>query len=204
MINVDLPWNPAVLEQRIGRAHRMGQKRPVHVYILVTEETIEEGMLQTLSAKHELAQAALDPDSDIDSVDMTSGMEELKRRLEVLLGAEPDAPSDESDKARIEADAQRLAGEKRAKVAEAGGQLLTAAFSFLTEMLPAAQGDSKAGDGPSAAVGFFRESLRECLEPGSEESGGKPRLTVTLPSEEAIDQLAATLAKLAEMGGVKQ
>jgi superfamily II DNA or RNA helicase len=201
VINVDLPWNPAVLEQRIGRAHRMGQKRPVHVYILVTEQTIEESMLQTLSAKHELAQAALDPDSDIDSVDLTSGMEELKRRLEVLLGAEPEAPKDESDKARVEADAQRLTGEKRAKVAEAGGQLLTAAFSFLTEMLPDTPDDPEAGDRTSAAAGFFRESLRECMEPGTEESGGKPRLTVTLPSEEAIDQLAATLAKLAEMGG---
>ena len=42
VINVDLPWNPAVLEQRIGRAHRMGQQRPVQVYVLVTEETIEE------------------------------------------------------------------------------------------------------------------------------------------------------------------
>ncbi len=31
VINVDLPWNPAVLEQRIGRAHRMGQERPVQV-----------------------------------------------------------------------------------------------------------------------------------------------------------------------------
>ncbi len=38
VINVDLPWNPAVLEQRIGRAHRMGQQRPVQVYVLVTEE----------------------------------------------------------------------------------------------------------------------------------------------------------------------
>ena len=35
VINVDLPWNPAVLEQRIARAHRMGQKNPVHVYLLV-------------------------------------------------------------------------------------------------------------------------------------------------------------------------
>ena len=33
VINVDLPWNPAVLEQRIARAHRMGQKRPVQVYL---------------------------------------------------------------------------------------------------------------------------------------------------------------------------
>lgn len=42
VINVDLPWNPAVLEQRIARAHRMGQKNPVHIYNLVTEDTIEE------------------------------------------------------------------------------------------------------------------------------------------------------------------
>ena len=45
VINVDLPWNPAVLEQRIARAHRMGQKRPVQVFVLVTEETLEEQLL---------------------------------------------------------------------------------------------------------------------------------------------------------------
>ena len=64
VINVDLPWNPAVLEQRIGRAHRMGQKQPVQVYVLVTEQTIEENLLTTLSAKKDLALAALDPESD--------------------------------------------------------------------------------------------------------------------------------------------
>jgi len=42
VINVDLPWNPAVLEQRIARAHRMGQARPVCVFVLVTEQTLEE------------------------------------------------------------------------------------------------------------------------------------------------------------------
>ena len=55
VVNVDLPWNPAILEQRIGRAHRMGQKRQVQVFLLVTEQTIEEQMLATLSAKHDLA-----------------------------------------------------------------------------------------------------------------------------------------------------
>src|SRR6185436_11290641 len=87
VINVDLPWNPAILEQRISRAHRMGQKQPVQVYILVTEGTLEESLLTTLSAKHELALAVLDPNSEATAVDLESGIEELKRRLEVLLGA---------------------------------------------------------------------------------------------------------------------
>jgi SNF2 family DNA or RNA helicase len=51
VINVDLPWNPALLEQRIARAHRLGQRNPVQVYLLVTEETIEEKLLGTLAAK---------------------------------------------------------------------------------------------------------------------------------------------------------
>ncbi len=89
VINVDLPWNPALLEQRIARAHRMGQKRKVQVYLLVTERTIEESLLATLGAKHELAAAVLDPDSKLTEVQLVSGTEELKRRLEVLLGAAP-------------------------------------------------------------------------------------------------------------------
>jgi len=89
---------PALLEQRIGRVHRMGQKNPVHVFVLVTENTIEESLLATLSAKHELALAVLDPDSDVDSVDLVSGVEGLKQRLEVLLGAKPDAAVDESQR----------------------------------------------------------------------------------------------------------
>ena len=75
VINVDLPWNPAMLEQRIARAHRMGQKNPVQVYLLVTEETIEEKLLGTLAAKHDLALAALDMESEVREVTLASGME---------------------------------------------------------------------------------------------------------------------------------
>ncbi|MBM3295517.1 MAG: hypothetical protein FJY82_13490 [Candidatus Aminicenantes bacterium] len=89
VINVDLPWNPAVLEQRISRAHRMGQKRPVSIFLLVTEDTIEESMLGTLSAKHDLAMAALDFESDVTNIAMAGGIEELRRRVERLM-ATPD------------------------------------------------------------------------------------------------------------------
>ncbi|MHB8875747.1 MAG: DEAD/DEAH box helicase [Myxococcaceae bacterium] len=40
-INLELPWNPAVLEQRVGRIYRLGQSRPVEVYHLVSDQGIE-------------------------------------------------------------------------------------------------------------------------------------------------------------------
>lgn len=134
VINVDLPWNPAVLEQRIARAHRMGQRNPVQVYLLVTEGTIEEKLLGTLSAKHDLALAALDMESDEREVALSSGVEELKQRLEVLLGAKPHGAVDETERQRQQQETERLA--RRARVAEASGQLLSAAFTFLSEMIP--------------------------------------------------------------------
>ena len=94
VINVDLPWNPAVLEQRIARAHRMGQTKPVCVFVLVTEQTLEESLLATLAAKRDLAMAALDPDSQVTDVDVRTQANDIKEKLEVLLGAKPEAPID--------------------------------------------------------------------------------------------------------------
>ena len=197
VINVDLPWNPALLEQRIARAHRMGQMRPVQVYILVTEGTIEEGMLNTLSMKHELAQAALDPDSDVDQLSFGSGIEELKKRMEVLLGAVPEGGVDESRKAETEAEIAARA-ERKARVAEAGGQMLSAAFTMLQQMLPAGATAHTPAPQIEAAAKAIRNNLNECLETSED---GKPRLTVTLPSAEALEGLAQALAVLASMGG---
>jgi SNF2 family DNA or RNA helicase len=42
IINVDLPWNPAVLEQRNAQAHRIGQNHPVPTHLLVTEGTLQK------------------------------------------------------------------------------------------------------------------------------------------------------------------
>lgn len=60
VVNVDLPWNPAVLEQRIGRVHRLGQSRPVQVFDLVSEDSIEERMLGLLGFKRALFSGVLD------------------------------------------------------------------------------------------------------------------------------------------------
>ncbi|MBX9825818.1 MAG: DEAD/DEAH box helicase [Xanthobacteraceae bacterium] len=60
LVNVDLPWNPAVLEQRIARVYRLGQKRPVQVINFVAKGTIEEGMLSVLAFKRSLSEGILD------------------------------------------------------------------------------------------------------------------------------------------------
>ncbi len=60
LINLDIPWNPAVLEQRIGRVHRHGQKRPVNIINLVSKGSIEERMLDVLSFKSSLFAGVLD------------------------------------------------------------------------------------------------------------------------------------------------
>ncbi len=51
VVNLELPWNPAVLEQRIARVHRMGQERPVRVVNFIARGTIEERVQRTLIAK---------------------------------------------------------------------------------------------------------------------------------------------------------
>jgi superfamily II DNA/RNA helicase len=60
LVNMDLPWNPAILEQRIARIHRMGQIRPVQVINFVAKGTIEEGMLSVLAFKRSLSAGILD------------------------------------------------------------------------------------------------------------------------------------------------
>ncbi len=51
LINYDLPWNPMEIEQRIGRLHRIGQKKPVQVYNFCTSGSIEERILEVLDRK---------------------------------------------------------------------------------------------------------------------------------------------------------
>jgi len=63
-VNLELPWNPAVLEQRIGRIYRLGQALPVDVYNLVSEEGIEGRIASLLDNKRALFDAVFDGSSD--------------------------------------------------------------------------------------------------------------------------------------------
>lgn len=64
LVNLDLPWNPAVLEQRIARIYRIGQTKPIQIFNMVAEKTIEERMLSTLNFKSNMSEGILDNGTD--------------------------------------------------------------------------------------------------------------------------------------------
>ena len=64
IINIDLPWNPAVLEQRIGRIYRLGQQNNIQVINLVTPDSIEQEMLSKLRFKTSMFEGVLDDGED--------------------------------------------------------------------------------------------------------------------------------------------
>lgn len=92
VINLDLPWNPAKLEQRIARAWRKHQTRPVQVINMVCEESIEHRMLATLAGKQKLADGVLDGRGDLDNIGLPSGRAALMERLEALMGVSAEKP----------------------------------------------------------------------------------------------------------------
>ncbi len=59
VVNYDLPWNPMRLEQRIGRVHRLGQTREVHIHNFATRDTVEEYILYLLHEKLNMFHAVL-------------------------------------------------------------------------------------------------------------------------------------------------
>ena len=86
VINCDLPWNPARLEQRIARAWRKNQTRPVTVINLIAENTIEHQMLETLALKSHLAHGVLDgSDESLAHTKLKRGRDANLARLQQFL-----------------------------------------------------------------------------------------------------------------------
>lgn len=69
VIHLDPWWNPAVEDQASDRAHRMGQERPVTVYRLVMEGTIEEQMVSLHSRKRQMAEDLLEGSDAVGRLD---------------------------------------------------------------------------------------------------------------------------------------
>jgi len=204
LVNMDLPWNPAVLEQRIARVHRLGQARRVQVVNFVAKGSIEEGMLSVLAFKRSLSEGILDGGNgeislggsrlnrflkDVESVTGTMGVSEAISPAEET-GRVYDATSGQSVGA---VDADPVAGAGAMDIAEAG---------------EARQGLREATPDPwqvllqmgAQFVGAIAASNGSGAQPWieSDPRTGAQNLRIPLPPPEMAKQVADVLSAIAE------
>jgi superfamily II DNA or RNA helicase len=77
LVNLDVPWNPAVLDQRVARVHRLGQRNKVQVVHLVAADAYEEHVLRLVQGKRDLFDNVVDIDADEDVVGMSKRLAEV-------------------------------------------------------------------------------------------------------------------------------
>jgi superfamily II DNA or RNA helicase len=96
VINFELPWNPAKLNQRIGRVHRLGQESScINVVNLVMKDSLEEKILAGIALKQELFDGVFDGTADEVSFSRERKIQ-LVNKIRDLLGEEPAVVSKES------------------------------------------------------------------------------------------------------------
>lgn len=114
LINLDVPWNPAVLDQRIARVHRLGQRRSVLVIKLVAADSYETRVMQLVDGKRALFENVVDQEAVADVVGVSrKALESIAADLLGEAGAESSAPAPGTGSA---------AGAEAVEPAESAGQ----------------------------------------------------------------------------------
>jgi len=219
VVNLDQPWNPAVLEQRIGRVHRLGQHRPVRVAHFISQGTIEEGMLALLGFKQSMFTGVLDGGQDevfmggtrlkrfMESVEKATGSIPPSMPSETPAPAEEESPEEEEGEAdragpaggpkaekpaAAEAQAERRSAEaamQRPSADAVWSSVLSAGLDFL-QKLTQTVAPGKSEAGASPVPGLASLVARD-------DAGGQPYLRLPLPKPEVLEQVLGLLATLA-------
>jgi superfamily II DNA or RNA helicase len=170
VINLDLPWNPARLEQRIARVHRIGSRRTVQEILLVTKESIEERILKLHETKREVLANIWDK-GDADVIAAPGGSGAFRDMVASLLRTHPPAVPGDDSGSRVGAPPDE------ARVPSAGAAAPAAAPAAAREAAPppfdpAALAAAVAGIAPAlppdhrrSLAAVFRV-LADSLEPG--------------------------------------
>ena len=197
VVNMDLPWNPAILEQRIARVHRMGQQRSVQVINFVAQGTIEEGMLSILGFKRALFAGVLDGGN----TEVSLGGTRLSRFMEgvekvsgntgspVMQDAAPVVEADTLIKDQDEPMAQvgddAVPKPERMAPSDALGDLISAGLNFLTQITTS---------NPSTADAANSTAAPRLLE--IDEKTGRSYLRLPVPDPQVLKKLAEALTGL--------
>ena len=219
VVNMDLPWNPAVLEQRIGRVHRMGQSRGVQVLNLIGQGSIEEGMLGVLAFKKSLFAGVLDGGASEVFLQGTR-LASFMKSVEEVAGAMGSDEGDEPTPAPVAAAAPHPAGtvsdvpETLEAMPATPESERTATEETLAPAAPAMSPEAAAPDGdrPAPAVDPWADLLQvgaAVLQglaaqrgPGGaspirierDPATGQPSLRLPMPEPALLQRLAQALA----------
>ncbi|MFT4247149.1 MAG: DEAD/DEAH box helicase [Pseudomonas sp.] len=214
LVNIDLPWNPAVLEQRVARIHRLGQQRPIQVVNFVARGSIEEGMLSVLAFKRSLAAGILDG-GDGEIALGGSRLTRFMREVESVTGAvapgAPIAPAEEMAVAVAEPDdasdppepqdaaVPGVPGAAVARNADAGNVIAAPAADPWAALLGAGTQLVQALTAASQPAGAAPE------HPWVErDSRGQAHLKLPLPEPDTLGRIAEVLAGLATALGQRR
>lgn len=200
LINLDIPWNPAILEQRVARIHRMGQKENVTVINMVSSESIEQRMLGLLEFKSSMAQGVLDPDGD-DTIFMSeSKFKQFMEKVENMSGENWQTPATE----QRGTDSDQTDGEDFEQPASAGSLETTETSKKKGDQLAPVRGRKKKQSvevqnrHTEAPHSFQPATPQELVQSGISFLSG---LAQTLSSPEKTKELVETLVATDEETG---
>ncbi|MBW2059809.1 MAG: DUF3883 domain-containing protein, partial [Deltaproteobacteria bacterium] len=188
MINYDIPWNPNRLEQRMGRIHRYGQQKEVHVFNLVAQDTREGKVLNKLFEKLDEIRKALGSDKVFD---VLSEVLYDKSFSQLLVDAAANARSidDILDEIDITVDEDYIA-----RVKESLGESLATHYIDYTRIREMALQAREYRLIPEYTESYFRK--------GFIRAGGKPK--ERQDGFLAVDSIPLNLRRIAEQDGFKK
>jgi superfamily II DNA or RNA helicase len=191
VVNLDIPWNPAILEQRIARVHRMGQMKGVRVINMVSIGSIEERILDLIRFKRSLFAGALDDDGADTVMVGESQLESFMNSVEDM--TDPLTPPDFTSAIREQE--EEASDEAEAVVEE---QREATAATVKVEPAPETSASRSAGSQPDALSSLiaggarFLTSLSEAL---AQPEAGKPTSSPEEMGQRVVKALGAVVAR---------
>ncbi|MEI9972168.1 MAG: C-terminal helicase domain-containing protein [Ignavibacteriota bacterium] len=199
VVNFEPPWNPARLEQRIGRVHRLGQAHPVHVVHLLTKDSIEERVWETLKLKKSLFAGVFDsPTGEVSFAAL--GRKSMMQELKEIFANQPQRPKPLVDQPAPEAVPIQSVVEPAPSAAATAPAAVGGAAAPSTEFENAAAGLVETGV-------RFLESLAAVAQSASAETllsnlvsveprTNRPVLSIPLPQSVDQNRLVRALSAL--------
>jgi SNF2 family DNA or RNA helicase len=193
VVNFEPPWNPARLEQRIGRVHRLGQSSPVQVIHLLTTGSIEERVWETLLLKKSLFAGVFDsPAAEVSfaALGRKSVLQAVKEVFAEQAATPTPVVSQPPPPAKEPAAAKPAPGAPLEGIGQAAAGLLEAGIRFF-ESLASGAAAQPAGDGAADAIARAISGVIR-----TDPQTNRPVLAIPLPESITVDRLKSAATQL--------